>query len=272
MKVAVLILLSATVAYADDGSEDAADALKELEQTYREQAAEYELFRDEERSQELVLVNAPVYKWADAQEKGRTGGMVFIWTWMGKPEAIAAIFSNPVGPRHRRITHEFHSLSTEVLRPAASRWQPTSGINSTPFAEAAAVAGTASARMVQMRSMARRFSCNTVDREGQRWEMRFLPQPLFRYDAAAADDMSDGAVFAFVTSELTDPEVILVLESIPVDEDYIWSYSLVRFSGYESYVRYNDEEIWNSIPFAADHNEDHTYQLLQQPLVAETWR
>ncbi len=272
MKVSVLILLSATVVYADHGSGDAADALKDLEQTYREQAAGYELFRDKEHSQELVLANAPVYKWTDAQAKGRTGGMVFIWTWLGKPEAIAAIFSNPVGSRHRRITHEFHSLSTEVLRPATSKWRPMSGINTTPVADAPDVAGTETTRLVQMRSIARRFTCNTVDGEGQRWAMRFLPQPLFRYTAADGDEMSDGAVFAFVTSELTDPEVILLLETIRVNGGYKWSYSLVRFSGFRTYVRYNGKDIWNSIPIAIDHNEDHTYQLLQQPLVEETWR
>ena len=272
MKVATLILLSAAVVYADDGSEDADDALRDLEQTYREQAAGYELFRDKEHTQELVLADVPVYKWTDAQEKGRTGGMVFIWTWMGKPESIAAIFSNPVGPQHRRITHEFHSLSTEVLCPATRRWQPLSGISSTPVADAPDVAGTAAARMAQMRSIARRFSCNTVDREGQRWEMRFLPQPLFRHTPADSDEMSDGAVFAFVTSELTDPEVILLLETTRADGGDIWSYSLVRFSGYRTYVRYDDEEIWNSIPTVIEHNEDHTYRLLQQPLVEETWR
>ena len=87
-----------------------------------------------------------------------------------------------------------------------------------------------------------------------------------------AMEMSDGAVFAFVTSELTDPEVILLLETIRVNGGYKWSYSLVRFSGYRTYVRYNGKDIWNSIPIAIDHNEDHTYQLLQQPLVEETWR
>ena len=102
--------------------------------------------------------------------------------------------------------------------------------------------------------------------------MRLLPQPLFRYSTRDGDEMSDGAVFAFITSELTDPEVILLLETTRVNDAYQWSYSLVRFSGFQTYVRYNGEEIWKSIPVAVDHNENNTYQLIQQPLVEETWR
>lgn len=273
MKTPVLALLIVTVVFGSQANGDTADALKALEQTYREQAASYKIFRDQEQSQQLVLSSAPVYKWTDAQAQGNTGGLVFIWTWRGKPEAIAAIFSNPVGTQHRRITHEFHSLSTKTLRPATSDWRPESGIQSTLVPSAPEVARTRTARLVQMRSLARRFTGNTIDREGQRWEMRFLPQPLFRQTATEDDDeLLDGAVFAFVTSELTDPEVILRLESTRTNEGYRWSYSLVRFSGFRTYVRYNGEELWTSIPLDANHNQDRTYQLLQQPLIAETWR
>lgn len=267
----VLVLLCVTVAIADDGRKDETDPLERLEQTYREQAAGHEIYRDKDRSQELELVKAPVYKWADAQAKGRTGGMVFIWTWRGRPEAMAAIFSNPVEPEDRRITHEFHSLSKKVLRPATRKWKPQAGISTRTLSDAPGVAETATMRMAQMRSIARRFSGNTIDKKGERWEMRFLPQPLYRY-ATSDDDKSDGAVFAFVTSALTDPEAILLLETVRADDGYKWGYSILRFSYAPTYVRYNDAILWKSIPETPNHNQDRTYQLIQQPLIKDTWK
>lgn len=267
--LSILMLFGVAFVIADDGTEDESDPLKRLEQTYREQAAEHAIYRDEEGSQKLELVSSPVYKWTDAQARGRTGGMVFIWTWQGKPEAIAAIFSNPVEPSHRRITHEFHSLSTEVLRPATNEWQPKAGISTQPLSDAPDVAEKRATRMAQMRSIARRFTGH-VDKNEQRWEMRFLPQPLYRY--AAEDEGRDGAVFAFVTSELTDPEAILLLETVRVGDGYQWGYTLIRFSNEPTYVKYNDEDIWKSTPAAISYNKDRTYQLIQKDLIENHWK
>lgn len=267
----VLFMLSATVALADNLDGKVTDPLQRLEQTYREQAVEHEIYRDQQRSKRLVLADAPVYKWSDSQAKGYTGGMVFIWTWQGKPEAIAAIFSNPIEPNLRRISHEFHSLSKEVLRPANSTWKPRAGIRTKLIDDAPFVAKTATARMVQMRSIARRFTGNTIDKNGQRWELRFLPQPLYR-STPNEDEMSDGAVFAFVTSALTDPEAILLLETMRVDGEYRWGYSLVRFSNMTTRFKYKDQDVWNAVPVSVNHNEGHTYQLLQRPIVEETWK
>ena len=63
-----------------------------------------------------------------------------------------------------------------------------------------------------MRDLAREFSGTTQDLEEHRWELRLLPQPLYRYESTDPDVL-DGAVFAFVTSAGTDPEAILVLEA-----------------------------------------------------------
>lgn len=269
--LAVFLLLVGGVVIADDQPNGSAGALERLENIYREQAAQHEIYRDTERTEKLNLATTPVYKWADGQAKGRTGGMVFIWTWRGKPEAIAAIFSNPVEQERRRITHEFHSLSKEVLQPATRIWKPKAGIRTLPLPDAPVVADKATTRLAQMRAMARRFSGNTIDKKGDRWEMRFLPQPLYRY-ATDQPEGSDGAVFAFVTSGLTDPEAILLLETIPVDGGFTWGYSLLRFSYAPTYVRYNDAALWKSLPETPNHNEDRTYQLIQQPLIEDFWK
>ena len=72
-------------------------------------------------------------------------------------------------------------------------------------------------RLVQTRSLAREFSGHTIDVNKERWELRLLSQPLFRYEKPEGD-VIDGALFAFVTSAGTDPEVVLALEARKIEE------------------------------------------------------
>jgi hypothetical protein len=46
--------------------------------------------------------------------------------------------------------------------------------------------------------------------------MRLLPRPLYRYDVKPGPDSGgviDGALFAYVTTKSTDPEIFLLLEA-----------------------------------------------------------
>ena len=55
-----------------------------------------------------------------------------------------------------------------------------------------------------------RFTATSEDAKGGRWNRRLLPQPLYRYESTDPD-VVDGALFAFVTSAGTDPEVLYPL-------------------------------------------------------------
>ena len=129
---------------------------------------------------------------------------------------VGTFFSYPsTGPRN--LNHELHSLSTSVLdvtRPGeANTWTPTAaGVELKPVPDAPAPAATPAQRMLQMREMIRGFTASSLDHEAKRWELRLLPKPLYRYESTDPDVL-DGAVFAFVTSAGTDPEVILVVEA-----------------------------------------------------------
>ena len=60
-------------------------------------------------------------------------------------------------------------------------------------------ARSASQRLAQMRALTHDFSASTRDAKGRRWELRLLPQPLYRFKSTDPDVL-DGALFAFVTS------------------------------------------------------------------------
>ena len=85
-----------------------------------------------------------------------------------------------------------------------------------------------------------------------RWELRLLPQPLYRYKSTDPDVL-DGAVFAFVTSAGTDPEALLVLEARkPADKDRpVWHYAVARFTDLNLWVRHKGKEVFTAplIPY-----------------------
>ena len=124
--------------------------------------------------------------------------------------------SHPPRRDHASLYHEFHSLSLSVLdvsRSGSHTWTPEApGIELTPIAEAPRPARSAPQRLVQMRALTHDFSASTKDDKERRWELRLLPQPLYRYKSTDPDVL-DGALFAFVTSAGTDPEALLVLEA-----------------------------------------------------------
>ena len=105
-----------------------------------------------------------------------------------------------------------------------------------------------------MREMTRDFSATSEDLKGKRWELRLLPQPLYRYESTDPDVL-DGAVFAFVTSAGTDPEVILVIEARKPpgsDRPPAWHYAIARFSDLRLWVRHKGREVFTAPPIPWD--------------------
>jgi len=127
-------------------------------------------------------------------------------------------------------------------------WEPKApGIALTPIEGAPAPAATAAQRLGQMRSLAREFTARTHDAKNNRWELRLLSQPLYRYESTDPD-VPDGALFAFVTSAGTDPEAILVIEErqprgggAPV-----WHRAVARFTDMHLSVRHKGEEVFSA--------------------------
>src|SRR5262249_43060721 len=143
----------------------------------------------------------------------------FVWTHAGRPEVIGCILSGPPNQGRRTMFHEFHLLADKPIAPAdlqtRRRWQPAEGLAIVPVPEAPPPADTAAGRLTQMRQLARDFIPH-MQADGS-WELRLLPQPLYRYgsddQSAEKSPVIDGALFTYVWTKGTDPELVLLLES-----------------------------------------------------------
>jgi hypothetical protein len=244
------LLAQALAARDDAGAAGKARREKRLE-LFRGDATTYTIYRDSTRREKVELRPEPVYVWQNIIRSGGQDGAVFVWTCRGRAEVIGTIFSNPAENNLRTVNHELHSLATTVLdvsRPGPNPWLPEEpGVVLRPVPGAAAPARSATQRLAQMRSLSREFSAHTVDHDEKRWELRLLPQPLYRYESTDSDVL-DGADFAYVTSAGTDPEVILVLEARrpAAGQPHVWQYGIARFTDLHMWVRHKGTEVFSA--------------------------
>lgn len=163
----------------------------------------------------LAHTEKPLLKWS-LPEVGRVYGDVYVWSHRGRPRAIASLYEwfHP----HTGRTVEWVSVSNRPLLaeldgrelwrtgPAGVEWQP---IPSSPPPHR-----SATGRLLQMRSIARRFSArlhdDRTDEKGVEKPLRLLTAPLHRY-ASPEEKVLDGGVFTFVLG--SDPEVLLLVEA-----------------------------------------------------------
>jgi hypothetical protein len=241
------LLAQAPAPKDDAGAAGKARREKRLE-LFRGDAVTYTIYRDGTRREKVEMRPEPVYVWQNIIRSGGQDGAVFVWTCRGRAEVIGTIFSNPAENNLRTVNHELHSLATSVLdvdRPGPNPWHPEEpGLVLKQIPGAAAPAKSATQRLAQMRSLSREFSAHTVDHDEKRWELRLLPQPLYRFESADPD-VVDGAVFAYVTSAGTDPEVILVIEARhpAVGRPAVWQYGIARFTDLHMWVRHKGAEV-----------------------------
>ena len=251
-----------------------------LLEVYTAEAAGYTIYRDASRKEKLELRREPVYVWNN-RVRDRSYGAVYVWTGRGRAEAVGTFFSlpanglSPLDPE-RDLCHEFHSLSLSVLdvsrSPQANRWTPRApGIRLAPIAGAPPPARSAPQRLVQMRALARDFSARTKDTEDRHWDLRLLPQPLYRYESTDPG-VPDGAVFAFVTSAGTDPELFLVLEARKPAGDGVadWQYAVARFTDLNLRVSHKETVVFTAslIPLGGiDQDGRYRYHVFQDRVI-----
>jgi hypothetical protein len=243
-----------------------------LLELYLDEAQDFHFLRRGDEREKLALREEPIYVWSNPLVANGQYGAVYVWSWQGRPDAVGTIFVyNVSGPGDLWIMHEFHSLSPEKLSVARQSgrqmpWQPQAGVELTPLDDGPTPAAKPAARLVQMRSLAREFSVSTVNLQGERWELRLLPQPLFRYDRQG-DAPVDGALFAFVTSAGTDPELMLMIETRATDAGLRWQYAPLRFTLFDLTVERNGKEVWKSLNAdlkQSGHNPDDTYHVYRE--------
>ena len=196
----------------------------------------------------LTLVKEPVMRWSTDDD---WSGDIFVWTHEKRPEVIGCIMSGPNGAL-RRVVHEFHLLGETPIAPAVvqngRRWKAAEGLKRTRLVDAPPPAASASARLVQMRQIARSFTV-TMENDGRPWELRLLPQPLLRYGHEDSE-VADGALFCYVWPKGTDPEFILLVECRGDNGESAWHFAPARFTTRELWLKRNDREEWHAEAFS----------------------
>ncbi len=282
MNAMTLILLLATTGQQPSESpsapnEQAAKAKRQwLLELHTKDAASYSIYRDEKRTQKLELSREPVYRWTNPTRVGGQVGEVFVWTYRGRPEVVGSIFSHPSGDGRRVMCHELHSLSLAVLvvdRQASEQWVPqAAGVDLKPLEGAPPPARTAALRLVQMRGLAREFSGKSLSDEGQTWELRLLPQPLYR-EESTDPDVLEGALFTLVSSAGTDPEIILLIEARKSPSGgHQWVFGAARFSDMNLWLNHKGKEVWTSIRSEENtfnHDAKHRFRFYQDRFIPE---
>jgi len=244
---------------------------QKLRELHTKDATEYQIYRDTDRKEKLELREEAVYLWTNVLREQT--GSVYVWTWHGRPEVIGSIFSAS-SDGQRRIFHEFHSLSQATLIPdrlSANTWQPKTGLQRKQLPGAPKPAETPRQRMFQMRELSKEFTAHSIDYQDRTWELRLLTQPLYRYESTDPD-LIDGALFSFVTSAGTDPEVVIVLEAQRTDDGPVWNYAVCRFSDHKLHVEHKQIEIWTSKRGDNDewgHDAKHLYRIYGDRTIKE---
>ncbi|HEY7312825.1 MAG TPA: hypothetical protein VH643_25905 [Gemmataceae bacterium] len=199
----------------------------------------------------LKLEPAPVLRWPNPTREVPDGA-TFVWTLDGRPLAIACVW------RFRGLGFAFHSLSQQPIQATRGGrlvWkcdQP--GMSLERFADSPVPAKTAAARTKQLRDLARRFKCRLVGRGEE--DLRLLPRPVYVWDRDG-DKLPNLALFAFVQG--TDPEVILLLETIDTAKGQEWRYALTRRSMLALEADLHGKKVW-SVEGSAGSRREPWYQ------------
>jgi hypothetical protein len=241
------------------------EAAKRFQDHARAEAAAYDIRTESDSGRKLLLRPEPILRWTNPVPEKQMHGEVFLWTDDGRPAAVLCLFEmTETGGVHEY--HEFSSLAAGgLLTPGAANrnWSPTMAqLKMSPTEGAPPPATAPRQRLIQMRELAARFTCEKTTRMGETHALRLLSQPVARYESPT-HEVSDGALFAFV--EATDPEVFLLLEVRSTGGAAQWHFGLARMASVRMQVSFDDKPVWKveMLPYDGYRNRtDLPYALL----------
>ena len=62
-------------------------------EVYLKEAQQYEMFLGEGREMPLELQPKPVFRWAEPLARNKFNGVIYVWTYQGRPEVIGSIWA-----------------------------------------------------------------------------------------------------------------------------------------------------------------------------------
>jgi hypothetical protein len=258
----VLGLLAASAVAAS--AEDDAEAKRRLE-VMQATVEALEAKSSDLKPKTLAAAPKPLLRYNDptrggVKEEANNNFLLDAGVWRlgaeGRPTALVTleIYRHPDG-KHI-LSYEFLSLTEKPFslkhKTEEVRWDATaSGLELKPLSDAPKPAGTAAARLTQMRQLARRFSA-TETYNKDTVECRLIAQPIDRYQSEA-DKITDGAIFTLANG--TNPEIGILLEC---DADR-WVYGILRLSAAKSQVTLDGKELVAYEKFNARGRRDGPY-------------
>ena len=240
------VLLRSALAQTEQLAPPAEDkALREQwQRVYQKIAGSIDMRRGETA---LVLEPAPLLFYTNPVRLNQQHGSIFLWTENGRPAVFGSIWSalNRNDATVRFVTHEFHSLAITPDVTASKSGQKlwTSGGPGIAWQQldgAPVPAATRTARLVQLRQIARRITAR-ITTQPEASDLRLMTNPLYRCPDSAI--VREGAVFAF--SLATDPELILLIDADLAANKPAYKVAFARFGNLAMEVKDGDKPIWS---------------------------
>jgi hypothetical protein len=203
-------------------------------------------------------------RWANnSRGDGSEDGATVLYIHAGRPLAAVCFY-----PWDGQLVYDFEAVSRERVegrRHGTILWRPqTAGVKFDGLPDAPVPDATRAQRLRQMKSLAEQFRSTMLgwkSDDSDREELRLLPRPLYRYEAAdgeaAEGAVIDGAVFAFVMG--TDPETLLLLEAVKTGDASVWQYAFARRTSGELDGRHRHKVVWRAerYPITNDPQQPH---------------
>jgi hypothetical protein len=199
----------------------------------------------------------PLFRWSNPISTVKDG-IAAVFTLAGRPVVYAEFQIHNEG----YAAHEFACLTSEPLvmkRVDREVWRPTERwIKFQAFEAVPRPADKPPLRLVQMRKLAAQFA--VTDHFGWRddgitpYELRLMPQPVYRYSSAG---IMDGAIFLYAQG--TNPEAIVLLEARDGAAGPRWHYAFAPSTIYQLEVRLGDGVVWQKPRYKVFGSYDGAY-------------
>ena len=199
-----------------------------------------------DRDDAIEWYDRPLLTYGDAARANKNGTL---WASgkSGRPLALLELYQG-LEPDARWV-HAVTLTSGKLVQmktPTGAVWSPdTTQVEPALVPDAASPADRESARITQMKDIARRFTAHEFwNPDNSRFELRLLVRPVLRYQDAE-EKIHDGTVF--VLAHGTNPEVILLVEALGSSlKESRWHYSLARLGSAELHVELDGKEVWSA--------------------------
>ena len=226
-----IVLLMSTAALAQDRGEKKKDR-------FAPERARVTKIRIEVDGKPVELVRGPLYTYEEVIDKWHNGTS-WVWGKKGRPAA----FLNMMTAGQTRY-FEFISLTKKTTKGSMGtdlKWEPKSIWKPKLIKGAPKPASSRTRRLIQMRSLARRFQGKQVH-YGEVQRLRQLANPVYRYQEES-DESLDGTIFAFLRE--SDLETILILEAQKQEDGSAkWVFDCMPVSIDYQEVLFDDRVVW----------------------------